>query len=222
MVVAYASPNNPGCIKMAKELTRCFPNQGLRVVERPPADIGVTDRLSAKVQPVALVIRSGEERQCVSVEKRISEILFSSDDQPKQLSLSHAHETTNTPSCRNRLVSLLQAMARPLKILRRRRLLVKDELVFLLYLNRHTFSGESGIALAQEVKLATASGVRIVTIHEKDPALGGCEFAELFQATPTELLDAGLYSSIALVMHPAPHRVISLALVAQALGASTA
>ena len=46
----------------------------------------------------------------------------------------------------------------------------------LLYLNSNTFVGEAGLALAQELRMATRQGVRIVLVHENDPALDGCPF----------------------------------------------
>lgn len=55
--------------------------------------------------------------------------------------------------------------------------------------------------------------------HENDPERNGCEFAQMFQTTPQDLIDDGLYKSIAIALHEMPHREVSLALVAQACGA---
>ena len=44
-------------------------------------------------------------------------------------------------------------------------------------------------------------------------------FSHFFQSTPQDLIDDGLYKTIALALHPMPHREVSLALVAQACGA---
>ena len=41
----------------------------------------------------------------------------------------------------------------------------------------------------------------------------------MFQTTPQDLIDDGLYKSIAIALHEMPHREVSLALVAQACGA---
>ena len=56
-------------------------------------------------------------------------------------------------------------------------------------------------------------------VHENDPERNGCEFAQMFQTTPQDLIDDGLYKSIAIALHEMPHREVSLALVAQACGA---
>ena len=67
---------------------------------------------------------------------------------------------------------------------------------------------------------ASAGKIRIVLVHEADPAKGGCDFGTFFGTTPQGLIDEGIYKDIAIALHTPPHRAISLALVAQALGAS--
>ena len=47
---------------------------------------------------------------------------------------------------------------------------------FVLYLNFHTFVGEDGAQLAEQVRLAMASKLPIVMPHENDPDKGGCQF----------------------------------------------
>ena len=91
--------------------------------------------------------------------------------------------------------------------------------VFLLYLSRQTFIGPAGEALAREVRTARAYKAQIVMIHENDVQRDGCEFEHFFVTTPQDLIDAGLYTSIALAFHPTPHREVSLALAAKSLGA---
>merc|ERR1739841_503905 len=65
-----------------------------------------------------------------------------------------------------------------------------------------------------------ADKIRIVLVHENDRAKGGCEFGSLFGTTPQGLIDEGIYKEIAIALHTPPHRAVSLALVAQALGAT--
>ena len=65
-----------------------------------------------------------------------------------------------------------------------------------------------------------ADKIRIVLVHENDLAKGGCEFGSLFGTTPQKLIDEGIYKEIAIALHTPPHRAVSLALVAQALGAT--
>ena len=66
----------------------------------------------------------------------------------------------------------------------------------------------------------SADKIRIVLVHEADPAKGGCDFGTFFGTTPQGLIDEGIYKEIAIALHTPPHRAISLALVAQALGAT--
>ena len=53
-------------------------------------------------------------------------------------------------------------------------------------------------------------------VHKNKPERNGCEFAHMcmFQTTPQDLIDDGLYKSIAIALHEMPHRKVSLALVA--------
>jgi hypothetical protein len=67
---------------------------------------------------------------------------------------------------------------------------------------------------------ASADKIRIVLVHEADPAKGGCEFGTFFGTTPQGLIDEGIYKDIAIALHMPPHRAVSLALVVQALGAT--
>ena len=62
--------------------------------------------------------------------------------------------------------------------------------------------------------------VKLVMVHENDPRRGCCDFGAFFGTTPQGLVDEGIYKEIAVALHTAPHRAVSLALVAQALGAT--
>ena len=62
--------------------------------------------------------------------------------------------------------------------------------------------------------------VQLVMVHENDPSRGGCDFGAFFGTTPQGLVDEGIYKNIVTALHTAPHRAVSLALVAQALGAT--
>ena len=65
-----------------------------------------------------------------------------------------------------------------------------------------------------------ADKIRIVLVHENDLAKGGCEFGTFFATTPQGLIEEGIYKDIAIALHTPPHRAVSLALLAQALGAT--
>ena len=74
------------------------------------------------------------------------------------------------------------------------------------------------------VCLSSAGGgadkIRIVMVHENDPSKNGCEFGTFFATTPQGLIDEGIYKEIAIALHTPPHRAVSLAILAQALGAT--
>ena len=89
----------------------------------------------------------------------------------------------------------------------------------LLYLNEQTFVGAMGDALAQQVRETRAAGIGIVLAHENDVSKGGGPFARLFQTTPKDLVDDGLYHDIAIALYDGPHRAIGVAMLGQALGA---
>ena len=54
----------------------------------------------------------------------------------------------------------------------------------LLYLNEDSFVSDE--RLAEQVKQARQDRLKIVTAHENDPALGGCQFSKFFETTPQE------------------------------------
>ena len=91
---------------------------------------------------------------------------------------------------------------------------------FLLYLNVHTFMADAGPQLAEELRSACAVGLPVVMAHENDAERGGCEYARFFQTTPADLINAGLYKTLAMAIYPGTrHRAVSMKLLAKALGA---
>lgn len=81
--------------------------------------------------------------------------------------------------------------------------------------------------------------MRLLLIHENDPACDGCEFAHFLTTAPPDLVgdvssiddlgsvssrphckqvDGGLFMDLAIAYHPPPHRQVSLALAAKSLG----
>ena len=91
----------------------------------------------------------------------------------------------------------------------------------LVYLNSKTFTSEPGSKFAAELRLAKQAGTPLVLVHENDPALGGCEFAKVMEHTPSDLIESGLYNSIAIALHPEPHRSVSHILFLRAFGVKT-
>ena len=75
---------------------------------------------------------------------------------------------------------------------------------FILYLNKDTFVSDE--RLADQVRTVRAIGVPVVMAHEIDPDRSGCEFSRFFATTPQDLVDNGLYKSLACTFHPGRHR----------------
>ena len=91
---------------------------------------------------------------------------------------------------------------------------------FLLYLNVDTFVDEGGTQLAEELRKALAVQLLIVMAHESDPDRGGCEFLRFFCTTPEDLINAGLYKTLAVSLYAGEkHRAVGRALIAKAMGA---
>jgi len=100
----------------------------------------------------------------------------------------------------------------------------------LLYLTSETWTrGEESAKLGEEIGKAMDLSVDVLLAHEM-PGVGGqekrfgCEFGSFFScpdgATPSELLQRGIYSSIAVPLKGGPWRDASMALMAGALGMS--
>ena len=70
------------------------------------------------------------------------------------------------------------------------------------------------------MRLARQAGFPIVMLHENDVKRGGCEFGRFFETTPQDLIASGLYKALALAAYPGAFWPVSVALVAQALGAT--
>ena len=96
---------------------------------------------------------------------------------------------------------------------------------FLLYLTAETWTGgERSAALAREVESAMKAGLPLLLAHEM-PGVGGqearhaAEFASFFAcddgATPPELLQAGIYSKIAIALTGSSWREASMVLLLQ-------
>lgn len=106
---------------------------------------------------------------------------------------------------------------------------------FLLYLNAQTWleQDQSGRAsgsalarddspLAQAVHSAIDGGVPIALVHERAAEKGGCPFSYFFQTTPRALVERGLYNTLADPWFNGTHRMISIRITAQRMGAKKA
>ena len=98
----------------------------------------------------------------------------------------------------------------------------------LVYLNGRTWVSwhDDDDAFANEVGRAIRRGIPLLLAHEM-PGMGqdarhGVEFATFFETTPQQLLDADVYSGVAVPLKGAGLRPASLALLAQKLGSAQA
>ena len=81
-------------------------------------------------------------------------------------------------------------------------------------------AGDGGEALAEQVRAARRAKLPIVMAHENDAVRNGCIFGHIFEVTPRDLINDGLYNDLAVGCHSGPHRKVSIALLAQKLGAT--
>lgn len=87
--------------------------------------------------------------------------------------------------------------------------------VWLLFLTPTCFMAEAGEKLAAEVAAALQRGVRPLMLYSPN----ACEFREIIDATPPELLRAGLFGLLAIEWRDGALRAVSERLAAKALGA---
>jgi hypothetical protein len=238
-LLLYASPNNPGCAAAAEELIMHFSEAELAVVQHAPdgmlgdAKLGrlSTDTGIAVIGPVdagdidpkmpresveedGTAVAAGEPRSSRTSHQESSKAPAGRSAGPSRLLPDNAIRRSSgaTVSARLSQRAWQRRSSEQVELSSRQK-------VFLLYLNSKTFVGEMGLALALEVGRALEREANIVLLHENDRQKDGCGFAHIFSATPPELINAGLYEPIALGLYPAPHRNVSFAHVAQALGA---
>ena len=229
----FCSPQNPGCRLIGREIARQI--DGVHVVTKAPwahdplakADsrTSVTERNSDAER------NSGMRNQSVSARREsghssTSERLLQFGDRMRR----RMRSASNGSLSRSRLRTITRSgssftNARMSVHFQSQQSDLEDfidedaRVAMLLYLNDQTFVGAMGDALAQQVRETRAAGVGVVLAHENDVSKGGGPFARLFQTTPKDLVDDGLYHDIAIALYDGPHRAIGVAMLGQALGA---
>jgi len=228
-VALYTSPNNPGGRAVANELAVHFNESELMIIEEPLPDMLPPKYIDSQ-QTACVELPDDHAVQPVDAES-ISLALdgggapvgsgpsTSSQDAARSLPSSESRSAHSLDPFSMRRTSD-KAPGRVRKALSEHVNLGGRRQVFLLYLNSNTFVERPGALLALEVAQAMERRLHIVMLHEHDPQRSGCEFSYFFRTTPRELVNRGLYEPLALGMYPMPHREVSLALVAQALGAT--
>ena len=89
------------------------------------------------------------------------------------------------------------------------------ERCFVLFLNSKTWAGMRGARLARQVSRVLESGGRILLMHD----VASCPFHHVLEATPRELIEAGLYKTLATDVLAGRAEVVGGAHFAMALGA---
>ena len=214
------SPHNPGAFKFCQEMARS--SFGVEVVREDVSGLhsGLEDETTASSRPSGRLSFAGIRRL-----KDLSDAR-SADARRGHASVTRAPGGSSSPKVAFRAIML---GSRRRKRSRRGAISASsttrsishdnDIVVLVLYLNRNTWTGDDGHKLAEAVRAAWAEEVEIIMVHENDPTRNGCEFGHFFQTTPAELIDDGIYKTIATALHPMPHREVSLALVEKACGA---
>jgi len=212
-VVLYASRHNPGAAEAAEELRVTY-NQ-VRWTDTPPLSF----QMSQSQRRLKLPAR---QKRYTSSSRRSQQ-----EDTPPSDRLSNVHPTTGAalaPGASTR--ELVPAITGPPHASQRTSSADHSDPAtplashFLLYLNRHTYCGPEGASLETEIKKAWAAKLKIVLLHEKDNARGGCEFETFLLTTAQCLIEEGLYRRQLATPFEGDetHRKVSRALFAKALG----
>jgi hypothetical protein len=204
-ITVYCSPNNPGCERnmnvicsmladgLAQQKRRSWVKKRGNEVESSPGKEVSQSESSELSAPVKVMRRGSSDAAAAGAAAAMataSATVSKSSDPGLRISAS-----------------------------RKGTLGAKSSSHMILYLSSQTFVGEEGKHLASEVRDARKAGTPIVMVHQCDPDDGGCEFAQFFVNAPQDLIQDGLFKTLALALYPAPFNTVSCCLVARALGA---
>jgi len=188
-VVLYVSAANPGATALAQELEAGFGGARMKLRYDEPENFQTMDEKSTS---------------------SVSSLAGKVADQVNHLCLASA--TSSVSSLAGKIADQVNHLCLAS---------VTCATHMLLYLNVDTFVGEAGQTLAHQVRKARENALPIMLVHEVDThqSPAGCHFDHFFRTTPQDLVDAGLYRTVAVACHPGPHRRVSLALIAKECGA---
>jgi len=215
-VCLFVSRFNSGAAALADELVACYTDEDIEIVHLCPSTTkDVAQR--GLMQANSLIVRCSDMVKTTSSQAMGS---VTSHMAKARTTVEEAitHNTKRSYRHPRRRVSLRDAIRRTTNALSK---YTRPDTItrMLLYLNQRTFVGDSAGALAEEVRLARARGIKIVLVHENDDCRDGCPFSRLFETTPYDLIREGVYKELAVQFHPMPYRTVSLALLAKALEA---
>jgi len=198
-VVLYVSSNNPGAMQAAAEMQATFKQIG--VTSTPPPNLMSDGR----------VRRRAVRRSSLQL-ARLESVLFRSSTR----GTDRESKAGQGPSTQQGAAGADHAVRRG----EAKETEGPSPTHFLLYLNKRTYMDDMGVTLAQEVRGARASGLQVAMMHENDEARGGCPFSTFFHSSPQDLIDSGLYRTLAIAFVTGEgHREVSRLLFAKSLGA---
>jgi len=87
--------------------------------------------------------------------------------------------------------------------------------MLVLLVQRGMWAGKRGQRLEKQVRRILASGTRVELVHN----VASCPFTDVLEATPRELVKAGVYKSLAVDLCPGKPEIVSAAHFALAIGA---
>lgn len=126
----------------------------------------------------------------------------------------HLSHSDNNPGAAEIVAKMEAAVLVKLRVTRIAKATPENCLRFLIYLNDSTFSpGPRADALAQEIEGALASELPLLLVHEQRSGLGALTFADIMEATPEPLREAGIYQKIAAPIYDGPHEEVSVRLL---------
>ena len=200
-VMVYTSRFCPGAAAFAAEMQEYLESDRLSAKDEKPSEAGVSRQESrSRRASMRGALPAGLTRQDSSKESSKGRRSSMRGALPAGLSKSLSEMDFSTED--------VEALATPGSALTH----------MLLYLNQHTFQGDDGDELFDEVRAAQKRGLEILLVHECDEERHGCAFETFFEQTPQLLITEGLYNQLAITCHAPPFRQVSLSLAVKALG----
>ena len=195
--VLYASPNNPGALKVAEMLSDCA--VGLRVESEAPAM--ATEKKAEEMASPSRHATPGLIRRPMM----LASVPMVKRERSKESRFTQSVLTTNPEELGG----------------------LRDATHMIVYLNKETFVGPAGERFASELRLVQSDKklkerVTLLLVHETRMEHGGCDFDRFFHVTPADLVrpPGDLFRTIATPLHAHErHVAVALSQLATTLGA---
>ena len=222
-LVLWCSQSNVGALAIAQELAASLHQSSapIRVVEDAPADIAALEKDG---ETFAMLLYLNKDTWSVDGDELENDVRYARGEKPGLLESSMSRgkklfgaRPSSAPS------PSLPSPGRPASNWACNRASSRDSHSGVV--SRPSFDGRRHHASPAQMLVAVAgrrashANPHIILVHENDPARGAVDFGHFFGVTPKGLVDSGIYRDIAVALHTPPHREVSLALAAQAMGA---